>query len=79
MKSIFWWSFALTPCVAQVLRWASGLFYLLLNVATCGLLALVALAIVVPLVPGASSKGAADLRGVTMTLRPRGHVPSGRH
>jgi hypothetical protein len=44
--------------------------YLLLDVATRGLLALVALAIVVPPVPENSSRGAANLRSVTMVLKP---------
>jgi hypothetical protein len=35
--------------------------------------------IVIPPVPRASSRGAADLSSVTMALRPRGYVPSGRH
>jgi hypothetical protein len=46
------WSFVLRPCVTPAARWASGLLYLLFNVATRGLLALVALAIVDPPVPG---------------------------
>jgi hypothetical protein len=62
-----------------VARLASRLLYFLFGVATRGLLALVALAIVVPLVPGASSGGAIDQRSVTMALKPRGQVPSGRH
>jgi hypothetical protein len=73
------WSFALRPCVAPVARWASGLLYLLFDVATRGLLALDALAIIVPPVLGASSRGAANLHSVTMVLRSRGHVPSGGH
>jgi hypothetical protein len=72
------WSFSLRPCVAPVARWVSGLLYLLFDVATRGLLALVALAIVVPPVPWASSRGAANLCSVTMALRSRGHIPSGR-
>jgi hypothetical protein len=79
VKASLGWSFALSPCVGPVARWASGLLYLLLDVATHRLLALVALAIVIPPVPEASSKGAANLRRVTMALRPRGHGPSGRH
>jgi hypothetical protein len=51
--------------------------YLLFDIATRGLLALVALVIVVPLLPGASSRGATNLRSVTMALRSRGHVLSG--
>jgi hypothetical protein len=64
------WSFVLRPCVTPAARWASGLLYLLFNVATRGLLALVALAIVVPPVPENSSRGAANLRSVTMVLKP---------
>jgi hypothetical protein len=70
VKAGLGWSFALRPCVAPVARWASGLLYLLLDVATRGLLALVALAIVVPPVPENSSRGAANLRSVTMVLKP---------
>jgi hypothetical protein len=79
VKAGLGWSFALRPCVASVARWASGLLYLLFVVATRGLLALVALAIVVPPVPGASSGGATNLRSVTMALRSREHVLSGGH
>jgi hypothetical protein len=53
--------------------------YFLLDIATCELVALVALAIVVPPVPEASSGGATNLRSVDMVLRSRGQVPSGRH
>jgi hypothetical protein len=63
------------------------LLHLLFDVATRGLLALgiamadwivlVALAIVVPPISGASSRGAANLRSVTMALRSREHVPHG--
>jgi hypothetical protein len=55
VKASLGWSFALRPCVASVGRLASGFLYLLLDVATRRLLALVALAIVIPLVPEASS------------------------
>jgi hypothetical protein len=65
------------------------LLHLLFDVATRGLLALgialadwivlVALAIVIRPVSGASSRGATDLRSVTMALRSRGHIPSGGH
>jgi hypothetical protein len=72
------WGLALRPCITLVARLASGLLYFLFNVATRGLVAFV-LAIVVPPVPGASSWGAANLHSVTMALRPRRHVPSGRH
>jgi hypothetical protein len=49
------WSFALRPCIALDVRWASGLLHLLFNVATRRLLALVALVIVIPPISGASS------------------------
>jgi hypothetical protein len=64
------------PCTMLV---ASGLLYLLLDVATRGRVALVALAVVVPLAPVASSGGAIDQRGIAMALRSRGQIPSGRH
>jgi hypothetical protein len=70
------WSFA---CIALIVRWASGLLHFLFDVATCGLRSLVALAIVIPPMFRAFSRGATDLRSVTMALRPRGHVPSGGH
>jgi hypothetical protein len=73
------WSFTFRPCIAPVARWASGLLHLLFDIATCGLLALgiamadwivlVALAIVVPPRSAASSRGATNLRSVTMALR----------
>jgi hypothetical protein len=73
------WSLDLRTCVTLVARLASGLLYFLFDVAMRGLVALIALAIVVHLVPRASSGGATDLRSVTMALRARRHVPSGRH
>jgi hypothetical protein len=83
------WSFALRPCIAPFARWASGLLHLLFNVATRGLLALgiamadwivlVAVAIAVPPISGASSRGAANLRSVSMALRSREYVPRGGH
>jgi hypothetical protein len=73
------WSLDLRPCVMLVARLASGLLYFLFDVATRGMVAPVVLAIVVPPVPGASFEAAADLRSDTMALRPRRHVPSGRH
>jgi hypothetical protein len=73
------WSFALTPCIAPVARWVSGLLHLLFGVATRGLLALVTLVIIVPQIFRASSKGATNLRSVTMALRSREHVPSVGH
>jgi hypothetical protein len=60
------WRFALRPCIGPVVRWVSGLLHLLFDVAMCGLVALgiamadwivlVALAIVIPLVFGTSSR-----------------------
>jgi hypothetical protein len=79
MKVGLEWSLALRHCVTLVVRLASGLLYFLFSVATCGLVAHVALAIVIPLVPGASSGGATDQRSVTMALCPRVQVPSARH
>jgi hypothetical protein len=58
---------------------ARGLLYFLFIVATRGWLALIALAIVVPPTPMASSEGVTDQRGITMVLRPRGLITSGRH
>jgi hypothetical protein len=79
MKVGIGWSLALRPCFVLVARLASGLLYFLFNVATHGLVAYVALTIVGPPVSGASSRGATNLHGVTIALRPRGQVPSGRH
>jgi hypothetical protein len=73
------WSLDLRPCVTLVARLASELLYFLFDVATRGLVAHVALAVVDPSVPGASSGGAVDLHSITMALRPQRHVPSGRH
>jgi hypothetical protein len=70
---------ALRPCVTLVARLASRLLYFLFGVAMRGLVALVALATIVPPCPDASSGGATDQRSVTMALRPRGQVLSGRH
>jgi hypothetical protein len=67
---------ALMPCTTLV---ASRLLYFLFIVATRGRVALVALVVVVPPAPRASSRGADDQRGFAMTLRPRGRIPSGRH
>jgi hypothetical protein len=69
VKAGFRWSFAFRPCVAPVARWASGLLNLLFDIATRGLLALVVLAIIIPPIPGASSRGATSLCSVTMALR----------
>jgi hypothetical protein len=60
-------------------RLASRLLYFLFSVATRGVVALVALATVVPPVPGASSGGATNERSFTLALRPRGQVLSGGH
>jgi hypothetical protein len=69
-----------------VTGWAHRLLHLLFDVATHGLLALgiavanwivlVVLAIVVPPVSGTSSRGATNLRNVTMALRSQEHVLS---
>jgi hypothetical protein len=67
---------ALMPCTMLV---ASALLYLLFIVATRRRLAHIVLAVVVPLAPVASSRGATDQRSITMALRPRGQIPSGRH
>jgi hypothetical protein len=58
---------ALMPCAPLV---ASGLVYFLFIVATHGRVALVVLAIVVPLAPVASFRGATDQSGITMVLTP---------
>jgi hypothetical protein len=76
MKVGLEWILALMPCTMLV---ASGLLYFMFIVATRGRVALVALAVVVPPAPVASSEGATDQRGITMALRPRGLIPSGRH
>jgi hypothetical protein len=68
VKAGLGWSFALRSCVTLVARWASGLLYLLLDIAKRKMRALVALAIVVPPVPGAFSRGATNLCGVTIAL-----------
>jgi hypothetical protein len=70
------WILAMMPCPTLV---ASGLLYFLFIVATRGRVALVALAVVVPPALEPSSRGATDQRGITMVLRPRGLIPSGRH
>jgi hypothetical protein len=70
------WILALMPCPALV---ASGLLYFLFIVATRGRVALVALVVVVPSAPVASSRDATDRRGFAMALKPRGRNPSGRH
>jgi hypothetical protein len=70
------WILALVLCPTLVAR---GLLYFLFIVATPGWRALIALVIVVPLTPMASSWGATDQRGITMLLRPRELIPSGRH
>jgi hypothetical protein len=57
VKAGLGWSLALRPCIMLVARLASRLLYFLFSVATHGLVALAALATVVPLVLGASSGG----------------------
>jgi hypothetical protein len=68
------WILVVMPCPMLVAR---GLLYFLFVVATCGQVALIALAVVIPPTPVASSGGATDQRGITMVLRPRGLIPSG--
>jgi hypothetical protein len=68
------WILALMPTLV-----ARGLLYFLFIVATRGRVALVALAVVVPPTPVASYEGATDQRSITMALRPRGLISSGRH
>jgi hypothetical protein len=70
------WILALMPCATLV---ACGLLYFLFIVATRGWVALVALAVVVPLAPRASSGVATDQRGFAMVLKPRGWISSGKH
>jgi hypothetical protein len=67
------WILAVMPCPTLVAR---GLLYFLFIVATRGWMTLVALAVVIPPTPVASSGGATDQRGITMALRPRGLIPS---
>jgi hypothetical protein len=69
------WILALMPRTMLV---ASALLYFLFIVATRGWVALVALAVVVPLASGVSFVGAADQHGFAMALRPRGRILSGR-
>jgi hypothetical protein len=69
-----------------VLVWAHRLLHLLLDIATCGLLALgvavanwivlVALVIIIPSISETSFRGATNLHRVTMALRLRERVPS---
>jgi hypothetical protein len=61
------------------LRGGGGLLYFLFIVATRGRVALIALVVVVPPTPVASSRGATDQRSITMLLRPRELILSGRH
>jgi hypothetical protein len=70
MKAGLEWSLALRPCTKLVARLASRLLYFLFIIATCGWVALVLLATVIPPVPGASSGGATDQRSFTMVIRP---------
>jgi hypothetical protein len=76
MKAGLEWILVVMPCNTLV---ASGLLYFLFIVATRGWVALVALAVVIPPAPRASSRDATDQRGITMVLRLRGLIPSGRH
>jgi hypothetical protein len=57
MKVGLEWILALMPCPTLVASW---LLYFLFIVAMRGRVALVALAVVVPSTPGASSRGATD-------------------
>jgi hypothetical protein len=70
------WILVVMPCHMLV---ASRLLYFLFIVATCGRVARVALAVVVPPAPGPSSRGMTNQRGITMVLKPQGLIPSGRH
>jgi hypothetical protein len=70
------WILAVMPYPTLVV---SGLLYFLFIVTTRRRVALVALAVVVPLDPGASFRGATDQCGITMALRPRGLILSGRY
>jgi hypothetical protein len=70
------WVLAVVPCPSLVAR---GLLYFMFIVATRGRVALIALAIVVPQTPVASSRGATDQRGITILLRPRELIPNGRY
>jgi hypothetical protein len=73
VKASLEWSLALRPCATLVV---SKLLYILFIVATRGWVALVVLAAVVPLAPGASFGGAAGQCGFSMALRPRGRILS---
>jgi hypothetical protein len=70
------WILAVVLCPTLVAR---GLLYFFFIIATRGRVALIALAVVVPPAPVASSRGATNQRGITMVLRPRELIPSGRH
>jgi hypothetical protein len=76
MEVGLYWILAVVPCPTPVAR---GLLYFLFIVATRGRVALIALAVVVPPTPVASSRGATDQRNITMWLRPRELILSGRH
>jgi hypothetical protein len=69
------WILAMVSCPSLAAR---GLLYLFI-VATRGCVALIALAVVVPPTSVASSRGATNQRGITVLLRPRELIPSGRH
>jgi hypothetical protein len=70
------WILALMPCTMLVV---SGLLLFFFIVAMRGRVTLVALVVVVPPAPGASSEGVTDQHSFTMALRPQGWIPSGRH
>jgi hypothetical protein len=70
------WISALMPCPMLV---ASGLLYFFFIVAMRGRVALVALAVIVPRAPRASSGVTTNRRGFAMALGPRGRNSSGRH
>jgi hypothetical protein len=86
LEASLWWSFTLRPCIMPGAGWVHRLLHLLFDLATRKLLAvviavanwivLVTLAIVVPLISKTSSRGATNLRKVTMALRSRERVPS---
>jgi hypothetical protein len=70
------WILAMVLSAALVVR---VLLYFLFIVATHGRVALIALAVVIPPTPMASSRGVTDQRGITMVLTSRELIPSGEH
>jgi hypothetical protein len=68
------WILAVVPCPTLVAR---VLLYFLFIVAMCGRVAIIVLAVVIPLTTVASSRGATDQRGITMVLRSRELISSG--